>query len=91
MKMKLLLVVHIAFVLVSDSNAQKLPKCGKSHFGIGTVISGRPSTPHSWPWLVAFFFKPENQFFCGGSLISAKHVLSGKWKQQRLLVFWRIQ
>jgi secreted trypsin-like serine protease len=33
-----------------------------------------------WPWVTAFVYKPENSFFCTGSLISKKHVLSGNLK-----------
>lgn len=33
-----------------------------------------------FPWLVAFHHKSLDQFFCAGSLISAKHVLSGTFK-----------
>lgn len=31
-----------------------------------------------FPWLVAFVSAEEKNFFCAGSLISAKHCLSGK-------------
>lgn len=37
-----------------------------------------------WPWLVAFFNKVEGKFFCSGSLISQKHVVSGAWKHLKL-------
>ena len=33
-----------------------------------------------WPWLVAFTHNEGNNYFCGGSLISKRHVLSGKKK-----------
>lgn len=55
-------------------------------FGDGTivgVIGGKPIAKGDWPWLVALVYSESGQHFCGGTLISAKHVLSGKvatWK-----------
>lgn len=55
-----------------------LTKCGRKFVGAGMVFGGEKTTQNSWPWLVALFYLPKNQFFCGGSLISSKHVLSGE-------------
>lgn len=52
--------------------------CGAKFEGIGTIFGGEKAEQNSWPWLVAFLYVPKNSFFCGGSLISKRHVLSGK-------------
>lgn len=41
----------------------------------------RGNTVHKgeWPWIVAFIYEKNEKMFCGGSLISEKHVLSGKF------------
>ena len=41
-----------------------------------SVFGGQLSKPNEW--LVAFVNIDDKQFFCGGSLISVKHVLSGE-------------
>ena len=84
MRFKILLVV---FVVVCETLGDKFPMnqtCGLKEssseplsFGPGTY--GVAETKKSeWPWLVAFIYWPESKFFCAGSLISEKHVLSGK-------------
>jgi hypothetical protein len=53
-------------------------KCGGRPAGSGLVYGGNHTRLHSWPWLVALRLKPTNDFFCGGSVISERHVISGE-------------
>lgn len=53
-------------------------QCGELLFSKGFTIRGEAITRGQWPYLVALVNVAENSFFCGGSLISAKHVLTGK-------------
>jgi secreted trypsin-like serine protease len=56
-------------------------KCGKSQLTRGLSVGGNHTIPRSWPWLVALRKElPENksEFFCAGSLIAERHVVSGK-------------
>lgn len=53
-------------------------ECGKVSFSVGLAIGGRETERGQWPFLVALFNFEENQFFCGGNLISSKNVLTGK-------------
>jgi hypothetical protein len=56
-------------------------RCGKSRAARELSIGGNHTVPHSWPWMVALRKKlPENksEFFCAGSLIAERHVVSGK-------------
>lgn len=80
--MKILTVACLAaLVFISNSLAADKLKCGlrsHKHTIISRIINGQNSVPHSWPWHVGLFFKIFNgySFFCGGSLISNKYVLS---------------
>jgi secreted trypsin-like serine protease len=58
-----------------DSN-----RCGSRHTVVGTIYGGDRANRNSWPWLVALFDRKNERFFCAGSLISEKHILSGKNK-----------
>ena len=43
------------------------------------IVGGGPLDDRTkWPWLVAFTHNEENEYFCGGSLISKRHVLAGE-------------
>jgi hypothetical protein len=55
--------------------------CGLVHKGSGLIVNGAEFRRGSFPWLVALMYVGDNspsKFFCGGTLISAKHVLTGK-------------
>lgn len=67
------------FLCASEVLATSAQNCGfgESEFE-GQIAGGTPSSRGKWPWLVALIYRKYDQFFCGGSLISAKHVLSGK-------------
>jgi hypothetical protein len=56
-------------------------RCGKSQAARELSIGGSHTALHSWPWMVALQKKlPENKskFFCTGSLIAERHIVSGK-------------
>lgn len=55
--------------------------CGKVSFSIGFVVGGTETIRGQWPFLVALFNLETSKFFCGGSLITTKHVLTGKIDQ----------
>lgn len=63
---------------VTKNNSKSL-KCGERSGFVGNVWGGRPSTVNSWPWIVAFQYltAKRNKFFCAGSLVSDKHIVSG--------------
>lgn len=42
----------------------------------GMIVNGQISPRGKWPWLVALSTKSDGEFFCGGSLISERFVLS---------------
>lgn len=50
--------------------------CGKTSFLSGLVVGGTQTYRGQWPFLVALHHLETDKFFCGGSLISAQHVLT---------------
>lgn len=50
--------------------------CGVVSYRKGFVKSGRDTKHGQWPFLVALVLTLNGNFFCGGSLISSKHVLT---------------
>lgn len=76
--------------LVSVTVATNAKECGIVETeSAGPIASGNETARGKWPWLVALFqIKPIKiyQFLCDGSLISAKHVLSGEAVTQENIV-----
>lgn len=60
---------------VLDENQQ----CGQRIGFEAYIYNGKLTKKDEWPWLVGFVYQEYNSLFCGGSLISKKHVLSGMW------------
>lgn len=52
-------------------------QCGQQIGYEAYIYNGKLTKKDEWPWLVGFIYKEHNSVFCGGSLISKKHVLSG--------------
>lgn len=51
---------------------------GQIVFEVGNrIFGGEKAEKGEFPWLVALFHREVDIFFCSGSLISNKHVLSG--------------
>lgn len=47
-----------------------------SEFSIGEIIGGKISTPGAWPWQVAIMCRTCKSQDCGGTLVSAYHVVT---------------
>ena len=50
--------------------------CGVISDAMRWIINGSEVTPYSLPWQVALVTSGSNKPFCGGTLISARHVLT---------------
>lgn len=81
MKIKIKLKESFALIIVTCflSEAQSVTFCGQRNAVIGTIFGGEEVSRNAWPWLVAFHNRLKKKFFCAGSLITEKHVLSGKY------------
>lgn len=79
MKFKTFWSFSVIFCILFSERVNTLKKCGKvkiSHRG--NIVGGQAAAKGEFPWLVAFFYKGET-YFCGGSLISHTHVVTGKF------------
>lgn len=65
----------LLLLIIFEAEAQT---CGRPKGIFGTVVNGVKAKKNEWPWLVAFVEWTSGKFFCGGSLLSQRHVLSGE-------------
>lgn len=73
---RIFLVVSTVGVIGAHGEDQ----CGQQSGFEGYVFNGDLTKKGEWPWLVGFIYLQNNHFFCGGSIISKKHILSGEIK-----------
>jgi secreted trypsin-like serine protease len=78
MKFKDIFVILLAICCFFVEGQSVREKCGRKFSAIGTVFGGERTQSNEWPWLAALFYWPKDVFFCGGSLVSSKHVISGE-------------
>ena len=78
MKGKVKLFLALLLLFFNCFQVQKAASCGQKFTGAGNIFGGSKAASNAWPWLTVFLNKPINYFFCGGSLISVKTVVSGK-------------
>ncbi|XP_050574693.1 venom protease-like isoform X3 [Bombus affinis] len=75
-------LVHEASVEATSYGPLRPPHCGFSNVTHNRIVGGKPAKLGAWPWMVALGFRnytnPEAgpEWHCGGSLISARHVLT---------------
>lgn len=52
--------------------------CGQQEYSSGRVVGGLEAGSGEWPWLAAIFLHGDKrvEFWCGGSLIGSKYVLT---------------
>lgn len=72
-------VVHATAESCEPKRA-KVQSCGVSKRGSGLIVRGQRFLRGDFPWIVALILMKKNppEFFCGGTIISATFVLSGK-------------
>lgn len=72
--------VWLSSLLISCKifNHAKVLSCGRRQGFGASVIGGEKAKKNEWPWLVGFVKVPEEKFFCGGSLVTEKHIVSGE-------------
>jgi secreted trypsin-like serine protease len=73
MKIELNFFYFWVFIGLSESQS-----CGDRSGIKGNIVNGNECQRGDWPWITAFVHVTKNTYFCGGSLISSTHILSGK-------------
>lgn len=56
----------------------KFTECGTTSYSVGHIVGGAEAKPGQWPFMAALVMRSTKQFFCGGNLISRRHVLTGE-------------
>lgn len=77
MNYKIIFFLTVCFVAVTGQQRSK-NFCGSAAEFRGFIVGGRVTEPQKWPWLAALYYVPDNKFFCAGTLISDRHVVTGK-------------
>ncbi len=52
--------------------------CGRVNISRPVIRDGNPSLRGEWPFIAALYKVNGSKFFCGGTIITNKHVLTGK-------------
>lgn len=79
-KFVILLAVVLMFIDCGCADI-KIKKCGIQRAATMPSVFGSEKVEkdkHEFPWLAALHHRSKRTFFCSGSLISEKHILSGK-------------
>lgn len=73
-------------ISTGTKNHPKNFTCGKRIAAVGNVWGGVATIVNSWPWVVTLqhLTAQGNKFFCAGSLVSDKHIVSGTYVVQRI-------
>lgn len=50
--------------------------CGLATKQAGKIAGGQPAKPGEWPWMAALVSNMANKPFCGGVLITDRHILT---------------
>lgn len=66
-------IFHFASAKVSDDG------CGSVDFLDPRISGGSVTHRGEWPFLAALYYVEQLKFFCGGTLITKQHVLTGTW------------
>jgi secreted trypsin-like serine protease len=72
----MIVILLSIFLQVSSTVCQNY--CGKVSVPTGLVVYGEETLPGEFPFLVALYKFENDKFFCAGSLITRRHVLSGE-------------
>lgn len=66
-------IIQILLISLSISHVKSEEICGQLMKSNDTNLSGA-----NWPWLASLFHYFSGQYFCSGTLISDRHILTGK-------------
>lgn len=53
-------------------------ECGTVKFSSGLIYGGNYTKKDQYPWLCSLHDTESDEFFCGATLVSARHILTGE-------------
>lgn len=69
--------VCVALVLLFQINIVNGIECGTVNLQRSTILGGSQTLKGEWPFIAALYRNNKSEFFCGGTVISNRHVLTG--------------
>lgn len=74
-KLKLLCLSLVACCVITV----EAQECGNVKFSSELIYGGEYAKRGQWPWLCTLHDTESDEFFCGSTLISSTHVLTGEF------------
>lgn len=68
--------VVFLFIGIFDGITSEREKCGIKGSPTGQILGGKRAIKNEWPWVANLMHLPDGKFFCAGTLIHAKKVLT---------------
>lgn len=68
-------VIFVATINIVQVDAIE---CGTVNLYREAVFGGNETVKDEWPFIAALYYSKTFSYFCGGTIISHKHVLTGK-------------
>lgn len=65
--------VILKFVIIAIAQ-----ECGNIKYSSELIFGGKYAKRGQWPWLCTLHDSDSDEFFCGSTLISTRHVLTGE-------------
>lgn len=70
---RLVLIVKLAIIATAQD-------CGNVKYSSELIFGGKYAKRGQWPWLCTLHDQESDEFFCGSTLISTRHVVTGEFK-----------
>ena len=76
--LSLFIILNVSETVQQHKNVERV--CGKPAQTVGFIVHGKEFNRGAFPWMVALLNKQKNavEFFGAGTLISTRHVITGK-------------
>ena len=71
-------ITCVAFVATLNAIHVDALECGTVILYRQTVLGGNEVVKGEWPFIAALYHSQTFEYFCGGTIISDKHILTGK-------------
>lgn len=64
-------------IIISCASTINAQECGNVKYSDGLIYGGNYTKRDQWPWLCSLHDVESDEFFCGSTLISSRHVVTG--------------